>query len=97
MQFPKTKAEFISLLNQSIQGWKFIGTNPFSDTNLKNSRLVDALYNFSKELYGDEDIGQLMEDFEELPNTISEIDLAIANALNQIEIHTKFLKEHGVM
>lgn len=91
MQFPKTKTEFISLLNQSIQGWKFIGTN------LKNSRLVDALYNFSKELYGDEDIGQLMEDFEELPNTISEIDLAIANALNQIEIHTKFLKEHGVM
>lgn len=63
---PKTQQEFIELLNQQVEGWVFTGSNPFTEANLRNHRLYDALQRMVVELFGSDDLGALEDLWERL-------------------------------
>lgn len=68
MNLPKSKKNFIERFNDFLQDWEFIGTNPFSESNRNNERLMNSLQLFAEELGFDDpsDLYNLQEFFEEL-------------------------------
>jgi len=81
----KTKQEFINRFNNFLSGWQFTGTNPFSNTNLKNGRLCNALCDFAAKLFGDDDIIALQELFESLPLSSMIIEQAAEKFANTLQ------------
>lgn len=63
---PKTQQEFIDLLNTQVEGWVFTGSNPFTEANLRNHRLYDALQRMAVELFDTDDLGALEDLWERL-------------------------------
>jgi len=62
----KTKQEFLEKFNNSLNGWKFTGDNPFSDSNLENLRLRNSLETFSTIITGDKCLIHFNDYFKDL-------------------------------
>lgn len=89
-KLPKTTKEFIKELNirAANHEWEFTGKNPFTDANKRNSRLQKALSEMALYLFGDDDLVELEDlwnqcvensviDYKKLEKTLSFVDLLI--------------------